>query len=144
MKINPVMSPDKLRKSAGDPLPGQVNKPEDPVEIAGDLEYEVEKILAVRKRWNRLEYRVQWKGYEEEDLEWYPPSDLKGAPHKLKSFHLNYPRLPGPPSKLEEWIKAWEDGLDEYEHLNDDRPLTGPLRTAFFGRGGQCYSSRET
>src|SRR6266536_2935816 len=47
MKINPVMSPDKLRKSAGDLLPGQVNKHEDLVEIAGDLEYEVEKILAV-------------------------------------------------------------------------------------------------
>ena len=136
MKINPVMSPDKLRKSADDPLPGQVNKPEGPVEIAGDIEYEVEEILAVRKRWKRLEYRVKWKGYEDEDLEWYPPSDLKGAPHKLKYFHLNYPRLPGPPLKLEEWIKAWEDGLDEYEYLNDDRPMTGPLRTAFFGRGG--------
>src|SRR6266536_431634 len=136
MKINPVMSPDKLRKAAGDPLPGQVNKPEDPVEIAGDIEYEVEEILAVRKRWKRLEYRVKWKGYEQEDLEWYPPSDLKGAPHKLKTFHLNYPRLPGPPLKLEEWITAWEDGLDEYEHLNDDRAMTGPLRTAFFKRGG--------
>ena len=50
IKINPVMSPDKLRKSAGDLLPGQVNKPQDPVEIAGDIEYEVEEILAVRKR----------------------------------------------------------------------------------------------
>jgi len=47
MKINPVMSPDKLRKSARDPLPGQVNKPEDPVEIAGDIKYKVEEILAV-------------------------------------------------------------------------------------------------
>ena len=52
MNIHPVMSPDKLRKSANDPLPGQVNQPEDPVEIAGDIEYEVEDILAVRKRWN--------------------------------------------------------------------------------------------
>ncbi len=102
MKINPVMSPDKLRKSARDPLPGQVNKPEDPVEIAGDIKYKVEEILAVWKRWKKLEYQVKWKGYEEEDLEWYPPSDLKGAPHKLKTFHLNYPRLPGPPLKLKE------------------------------------------
>lgn len=136
MQIHPVMSPDKLKKSANDPLPGQVNKPEDPVEIAGDIEYEVEEVLAVQKQWNQLKYRVKWKGYEEEDLEWYAPSDLKGAPHKLKSFHLNYPKLPGPPARLEEWIKAWEDGLDDYEHLNDDRPMTGPLRTAFFRRGG--------
>src|SRR6266536_433075 len=69
MKINPVMSPDKLRKSAGDPLPGQINKPVDLVEIAGDIEYKVEEILAVRKQWKKLEYRVKWKGYKEEDLE---------------------------------------------------------------------------
>jgi hypothetical protein len=59
MKINPVMSPDKLRKSAEDLLPGQVNKPEDLVVIAGDIEYEVKEIVAVRKRWNRLEYQVK-------------------------------------------------------------------------------------
>ena len=44
------MSPDKLQKSANDPLPGQVNQPEDLVEITGDIEYKVEDILAVRKR----------------------------------------------------------------------------------------------
>jgi hypothetical protein len=136
MNIHPVMSPDKLRKSANDLLPGQVNQPEDPVEIAGDLEYEVKDILAVQKRWKKLEYWVKWQGYEDKDLEWYPLSDLKGAPHKLKAFHLAHPQLPGPPLKLDEWIKAWEDSLDDYEHLNDNRPLTGPLRTAFFRRGG--------
>jgi len=47
MKINPVMSLDKLRKSAGDLLPGQVNKPEDLVEIVGDIEYKVKEILVV-------------------------------------------------------------------------------------------------
>ena len=143
IKINPVILLNKLRKSAEDPLPGQVNKPEDPVEIAGNIKYKVKEILAIRKRWNRLEYRVKWKGYKEEDLEWYPPLDLKGAPHKLKNFHLNYPRLPGPPLKLKEWIKAWEDGLNKYKHLNDDRPMTGPLRTAFF-RGGGDITALET
>jgi len=47
MKINLVISLDKLRKSARGLLPGQVNKPEDPVEIAGDIKYEVKEILAV-------------------------------------------------------------------------------------------------
>ena len=50
MKINLVMSPDKLRKSAEDLLPGQVNKPEDPVKIAEDIKYKVKEILAVRKQ----------------------------------------------------------------------------------------------
>jgi hypothetical protein len=50
MKINPVMSPNKLRKAADDPLLGQVNRPEDLVEIIGDIKYKVKEILAVRKR----------------------------------------------------------------------------------------------
>ena len=41
---------DKLRKSIEDPLPGQVNQPEDLVEIAGDIKYKVDEILVVRKR----------------------------------------------------------------------------------------------
>ena len=56
MKINLVMSPDKLRKSARDLLLGQVNKPKDLVEIAGDIKYEVKEILAVWKQWKKLEY----------------------------------------------------------------------------------------
>ena len=47
MKINLVMLLDKLRKSAGDLLPGQVNKPQDPVEITGDIKYKVKEILVV-------------------------------------------------------------------------------------------------
>ena len=47
MKINLVMSLDKLRKLAGDPLLGQVNKPQDPVEITGDIKYKVKEILVV-------------------------------------------------------------------------------------------------
>ena len=41
MKINLVISLDKLRKSTRDLLLGQVNKPKNLVEIAGDIEYEV-------------------------------------------------------------------------------------------------------
>ena len=47
MKINLVISLDKLRKSARDPLLGQVNKPENLVEIIGDTKYKVKEILAV-------------------------------------------------------------------------------------------------
>jgi hypothetical protein len=49
MKIHPVISPDKLRKSTNDPLPGQVNGLMDLVEITGDIEYEVEEVLAAKK-----------------------------------------------------------------------------------------------
>ena len=47
MKIHLVMSLDKLRKLANNPLPRQVNQPKGLVEIVGDLKYKVEDILAV-------------------------------------------------------------------------------------------------
>ena len=52
MKINLVMSPDKLRKLAKDLLPSQINKPKDLVEIISNIKYKVKEILIVRKQQN--------------------------------------------------------------------------------------------
>ena len=49
-----------------------------PVVIAKDEEWEVEEVLASKQTRNKLLYRVNWLGYDE-DLTWYPASDLKYA-----------------------------------------------------------------
>jgi hypothetical protein len=37
---------------------------------------------------------------------------------------------------LAEWIQAWEDGVEDYDDLDDDSVLPTRLRASFFKGGG--------
>jgi hypothetical protein len=120
MGNHPVVHARFLRKDPGDPLPGQVNPPPEPISVTGEQEWDVEKLLAVRRKYGKLEYKVDWVGADE-DPTYYPASNFKYSPHKIRDFHLEHPELPGPPRKLGEWLKAWEQGVDNYDELEDDK-----------------------
>merc|ERR1712218_276972 len=50
-------------------------------------EYEVEKILDMRKKGKKKEYLVKWKGWEnEEDQTWEPEASLEGSKDLLQEF----------------------------------------------------------
>jgi hypothetical protein len=83
----------------------------------------------------KLTYRAKWTGTDE-DPEFYLASDFKYSPHLLNRFHLANLTLPGPPANLPLWLQAWEDGVDDYDHLDSDKPALSRSRTSFFGGGG--------
>ena len=67
--------------------------PPDPVLVDGVEEFEVEKILNSRMRYNRLEYLVKWKGYDTGHNGWEPHYNLH-APDEVAQFHRDFPSAP--------------------------------------------------
>lgn len=47
--------------------------------LNGEEEYEIDRIIACRKRGHGLEYWVQWLGYGPEHDEWLPERALENA-----------------------------------------------------------------
>jgi hypothetical protein len=61
-------------------------KPPPPVEVQGELEWEVEKVLGERGTKNRKQFLVQWKGYGPEDTSWQPAKNLAAAQEAIRDF----------------------------------------------------------
>ena len=71
--LHPVFNISVLK-----PYHGTVIPPPDPIQIDGDLEYEVAEILAHRHagRCKHLEFLVSFLGYDSSHNEWLPESHL--------------------------------------------------------------------
>ena len=131
IRIHPVISTDKLRKAADDPLPGQLQEPGLPVIVNGQQEWDVDEILASRAYYGKLQYQVKWVNSEPDPI-WYYASNFIGCPHKLREFHdkdENKSR-PGPPRYLADWLRNWEDGTDEPEYHHDEDKLPQSSRAS--------------
>jgi len=76
-------------------------------------------------RYGRLQYRVQWKGYDE-DPKFYPARNFINAPAVIKTFYEDNPTAEGPPLRL----RAWLDAAIEDRFLEavpaDDLPASTP------------------
>jgi Chromo (CHRromatin Organisation MOdifier) domain len=94
-----------LEPAVPNEIPNRVQSPPPPVEVQGELEYEISEILDSkidRRRSCKLLYYVRWLGYEgtDEEYSWLPATKLTNAPDLITDFHSAYPDKPGPLSSL--------------------------------------------
>jgi len=66
LRIHPVVNVRRIVKYR-EQVEGQKKIPPPPVEVAGEKEYEVEKILDRQERRGKTKYLVKWKGYMVEE-----------------------------------------------------------------------------
>ena len=95
--VHPVFYVNLLEPAATDPPhAGYIQPPPPPIEIDGEVEWEVNAIVDSRYtgQVKKLQYRVQWTGYAE--LTWEDVINITNATDLRYNFHTRYPRKPGP------------------------------------------------
>ena len=85
--VHPVFHVSRLVEYRTD---GRCQPPPPPIELEGELEYEVEKILDKRTykigRRNRLGYLIQWRGYDHVHDSWEPVSNLQHCRKSIQAY----------------------------------------------------------
>ena len=87
-KIHNVFHVSKLKPYKAS---GRVQPPPVPIEIEGELEYEVERILDKRvtkhrRKSDAVEYLIKWLGYGHEHNSWEPAKALANAQELVQTF----------------------------------------------------------
>ena len=107
MRIHPVFHESLLKPYNKDDNPNreQFAHP-DPEVIDGEPEYEVEEIIDFDTEEHPNQYKVRWKGYQENDDSWEPISNLENSPELLWRYHTDNSDK-SIPAKVRKWIRNW-------------------------------------
>ena len=84
-RVHPVVNVRRLVKYQ-EQVEGQKKIPPPPVEVDGEKEYEVEKILDRQERRGKIRYFMKWKEYTAEENTWEGLENLKNVREKIEEF----------------------------------------------------------
>jgi hypothetical protein len=99
--VHPVYHVSMLEPHSPSSIPNREVEPPPPVEVEGEVEYEIAEILDTkidRRRRCKILYLVRWSGYEgtDEETSWLPADELAHAKELVDDFHKAYPDKPRP------------------------------------------------
>src|SRR5882724_13668003 len=91
-RIHPVFNEVLLTKYHPPNYRSQaIPEPPRPIMQEGFPEYNVEEVLAARKRGRGIQYLVRWEDYGDEENTWEPSRNLKNAQEAIQEFYNKYP-----------------------------------------------------
>jgi len=96
MRVHPVFHVSLLEPYWENMLLGRAREPLLRVEVEGELEYEVARILDSKIERGRLKYLVDWVDCGPEERTWEPMKNVENAPDAVAAFHRAYPLQPSP------------------------------------------------
>jgi hypothetical protein len=136
-KVYNVFHSDRLRKAAGQSLPGQLNENDlnESYTIDGEIEWEVDRILGSRIYRGKLQYQVEWKGWDPDNT-WYDAESFKNSPTLLRLYHADNPTRDGPPVRLAQWQEAFDRDTNDKPHDLDNAAVGKSQATRMRTRRG--------
>jgi len=100
--IHPIFHVSQLEPSVRNIILNHVQPPPLPVEINGEPEFKVSKILDLKinnhQQTCKLLYLVHWSGYKgmDEETSWILTTELEHPSELVSNFHMAYPKNPVP------------------------------------------------
>ena len=97
MNFHLVFHVSLLEPHVANTFPGRIERIPLPIQVDGLPEFEVREILDSPIRRKKIQYLVDWVGYDISERSWQPVANLSNAQSAIVDIHIHYPNSPRSP-----------------------------------------------